>query len=41
MPSPDKSYREEFILPDNKSVGAINVPAEKQGELELARASMS
>jgi hypothetical protein len=33
-----KTYRDEFILPDNGSVGAINVAAEKQGELHLARA---
>lgn len=29
MSLPSKTYRDEFILPDNKSVGAIN--AEKQG----------
>jgi len=30
MSSLDRTYRDEFIIPDNKSVGAINVPAEEQ-----------
>lgn len=32
MSSPSKSYRDEFILPDNRSVGAIKVATERQGE---------
>ena len=39
MPSPTKTYRDEFILPDNRSVGAINVSAEKQGKLNLVHAN--
>lgn len=30
-----KTYRDEFILPDNRSVGAINIPPEKQGKLDF------
>ena len=35
MPSSSKTYRDEFILPDNRSVGAVSVAAENQGELHL------
>jgi len=35
MSSTDKTYRNEFILPDNRGVGAINVAAENQGEPTL------
>jgi len=35
MSSSGKTYRDEFILPDNRSVGAINIAAEKQGGLHL------
>ena len=41
MSSYEKSYRDEFIIPDNKSVGAINVAAEKQGEPYLAHIRLS
>jgi hypothetical protein len=33
-----ETYRDEFILPDNRSVGAIKVAPEKQGELYLLSA---
>jgi len=35
MPSFEKTYRDDFILPDNRSIGATNITAMSQGEFTL------